>query len=212
MWLGTGVLVVIFVVIALMLRCSKDDKTPVRSTTYEENPEIVVQLAKPNAFPPVVATAVQPSHDLPGALPHSSNDGAYGAMITKELRWMATEKRIDDDSIEQARDYSNMTVRDLRDAATKSGVAHEAIERARDGEDPRAELIALITQAELIARIEANASASTPAPIDYSNMTVRDLRDAATKLGVAHEAIERARDGEDPRAELIALIATHRGP
>ena len=62
--------------------------------------------------------------------------------------------------------------------------------------------------AELIARIEANASAPTPAPIAYGSMTVRDLRDAASKSGVAHEAIEQACDGEDPRAELIALITS----
>jgi hypothetical protein len=100
-------------------------------------------------------------------------------------------------------DFSSMTVRELCEAASKAGVDQEAIEYARDGDDP---------QAVLIAPIEAIANPPAPAPIDFSNMTVRELREAASKAGVDQEAIEHARDGDDPKAELITLITAQAGP
>lgn len=111
------------------------------------------------------------SRDLPGTVP---NAGQYDTKTVKELRLIATEKGIDNDSIE----------------------------RARDSHNPQAELAALI-------QVHDNAPAPPyvpPASIDYSSMTVKELRDMAAKQGVAHEAIEHARDGDDPKEELIALI------
>jgi hypothetical protein len=92
-----------------------------------------------------------------------------------------------------------MTAKELRLVATGKGVSDDAIEIARDAHDPRAELIALI---------QAHENTPDPAPIDYGSMTVGELREMASKAGIAHEAIEDARDGDDPRAELIALITT----
>ncbi len=83
--------------------------------------------------------------------------------------------------------------------AMDKGIDGDAIDLARDAPDPRAELIALI---------EATANPPTPAPIDFSSMTVRDLREAASKAGVDQAAIEHARDGDDPKAELITLITS----
>ena len=37
-------------------------------------------------------------------------------------------------------------------------------------------------------------------------MSVRDLRAHAQDVGVGNDEIEDARDGDDPREELIALI------
>jgi hypothetical protein len=96
-----------------------------------------------------------------------------------------------------------MTVKELRLMAAEKGIADDAIEHARDADDPQAELIALI---------QAHDNAPAPAPIDFSNKTVRELREIASTAGVAYEAIEAARDGDDPRGELIALIAAHNAP
>jgi hypothetical protein len=54
--------------------------------------------------------------------------------------------------------------------------------------------------------------ASLRAVIDYGSMTIGELREAASKAGVAHEAIEHARDGNDPRTELIILITARTEP
>ena len=94
----------------------------------------------------------------------------------------------------------SMTVKELRLMAAEKGIADDAIEHARDADDPTAELLALI---------QAHDNAPTPAPIDFGSKTVRELREMASTAGVAHEAIEVARDGNDPRNELIALIAAH---
>ena len=150
--------------------------------------EVSAQLNHPKTSAPVVvATAVEPSQDLPGAVPDTSQ---YGAMSVKELRKIASDKGIDDD----------------------------AIERARDAYNPQAELVALIQahEAEAAAAAEAKRAEEEKAkdspPTNYGSMTVKELREIAAKKGVAHEAIEHARDGDDPRAELIALITTQSAP
>jgi hypothetical protein len=93
-----------------------------------------------------------------------------------------------------------MTIKELRLIAAQKGIADDAIEHARDADDPKAELLALM---------RAHDDAPTPAPIDFGNKTVRELREIASTAGVTHEAIEAARDGSDPRGELIALIVAH---
>lgn len=148
-----------------------------RNKTVEPEHVVVAQPAEPDASPPSYnrATAVQPSQNIPGAMPHSADDASGG------------------------HSYGEMTAKELRLVATGKGVSDDAIEIARDAHDPRAELIALI---------QAHENTPDPAPIDYGSMTVGELREMASKAGIAHEAIEDARDGDDPRAELIALITT----
>jgi hypothetical protein len=43
----------------------------------------------------------------------------------------------------------------------------------------------------------------------YDAMTLKGLRSAAVGMGLDDEAIEEARDADDPKAALIALINTH---
>ena len=115
-------------------------------------------------------------------------------------------------TVEQSRDppgavpntdkYGEMSVKELRLMASSKGIDDDAIEHARDAHDPQAELVALIKDHD----------SRSPAPIDYSSMTVRELRQIASERGIAHDAIERARDGDDPKAELITLIMTESGP
>jgi hypothetical protein len=85
-------------------------------------------------------------------------------------------------------DLSAMSVGDLRQRAASAGVAAQQIEDARDGDDPKGELIALITGAEL------------------GSMSVGDLRQRAASAGVPAQQIEDARDSDDPKSTLIALI------
>lgn len=145
----------------------------VPQASQEPDPELTTQLESPKASAPVlVATVAEPSRDLPGAMPNTSQ---HDAKSVKELRLMATQRGIDND----------------------------VIERARDAHDPHAELIALI---------QRHDNAPSPAPVDYGSMSVKELRNVAAKQGVAHEAIEAARDGDDPKADLIALITTQSTP
>lgn len=99
--------------------------------------------------------------------------------------------------------YPAMTIKELRLIAAEKGIADDAIEHARDADDPKAELLALI---------RAHDDAPTPAPIDFGSKTVRELREIAATAGVTHKEIEVARDGNDPRGELIALIVAHNAP
>ncbi len=95
--------------------------------------------------------------------------------------------------------YDAMTLKGLRSAAVGMGLDDEAIEEARDADDPKAALIALLNAHDL----------PTQPAVDYSIMNSKDLRASAAHLGIEHEAIEEARDADDPKAALIALINTH---
>ena len=121
-------------------------------------------------------------------------------MLERESQVAATVSAAVDigDATRAERSYTAMTVKELRLVAARKGISDDAIEDARDGQAPREELIALI---------QAHNTTPDPAPSDYGSMTVGELRELASTKGIAHEAIEDARDSDDPRAELLALIA-----
>ena len=41
---------------------------------------------------------------------------------------------------------------------------------------------------------------------ELAQKSVRELREQATSIGVSNDQVEDARDADDPKAELIALI------
>jgi hypothetical protein len=95
-------------------------------------------------------------------------------------------------SPKQMADLSSMTLVDLRRRAADVGVPASQIEDARDGDDPKRELIALIT------------AAAPP----LSSLGVGELRRRAASAGVPAHQIEDARDSDDPKSALIALITS----
>jgi hypothetical protein len=101
-------------------------------------------------------------------------------------------------------ELSGLSVKDLRSRAAAAGVSEDAIEDARDGDDPKKDLIALILAAQTGSQMSAE---------ELSGLSVKDLRSRAAAAGVSEDAIEDARDGDDPKKDLIALIlATQSNP
>jgi hypothetical protein len=95
-----------------------------------------------------------------------------------------------------------LTMPQLRERAAKAGCDQAAIEDARDGDDPKTELIELILQqAKSQAPLDANALRA-----ELAALRVPELRGRAAAEGVSDTAIEDARDGDDPKTELIELI------
>ena len=94
--------------------------------------------------------------------------------------------------------YQGLPVRELRCRAEALGVDATALSDARDSHDPITAIVELIVAAE-----QGNA-----AQVQRLNaLSVGELRKlAAAKEGVSDEAIEAARDGDDPKGELIALL------
>ena len=167
--------------------------------------ELSAHLNHPKTSAPVVvATAVEPSQDLPGAVTDISQ---YGAMSVKELRKIASDKGIDDDAIERARDADNPRAELVALIQAHEAKAAAAAEAQR-AEEEKAKAEAKAAAAAEAKRAEEEKVKSRSLLSNYGSMTIKELREIAAKKGVAHEAIEHARDGDDPRAELIALITT----
>eukprot|EP01043_Picozoa_sp_COSAG02_P025347 COSAG02_NODE_1421_length_12690_cov_13.851561_3_plen_491_part_00 len=100
---------------------------------------------------------------------------------------------------------------ELRTKATEAGCDEDAIEDARDANDPKAALIALIvaaTPAAPPAAVPAVLAGPTPAEQEAELQACKlpELRKKATEAGCDEDAIEDARDANDPKAALIALI------
>eukprot|EP01043_Picozoa_sp_COSAG02_P030494 COSAG02_NODE_1948_length_10297_cov_13.589429_2_plen_224_part_00 len=96
-----------------------------------------------------------------------------------------------------AEDLSAMTVKQLRDRAASVGVSANQIEDARDSDDPKGELIKLIV---------GQRAPAGPTRAELQVLDVKGLRTKATAAGVPDDAIEDARDSDDPKAALINLI------
>ena len=99
----------------------------------------------------------------------------------------------------------------LRLLAAERGIPSDEIDNARDEDDAHKALVAL-----LLAHAEQNAAAV--AAVDevgvestaLQNMSVRELRVYAQELGLDNAAIEKARDEDDPKAELLKLVANYK--
>ena len=97
-----------------------------------------------------------------------------------------------------APDLDSLSTKELRQKAEEMGIGPEAIELARDSDDPQAELKSLIV----------SASAAAPPTIveDLSGLSTKELRQKAEEMGIDPGAVELARDSDDPKTALIALI------
>lgn len=85
-------------------------------------------------------------------------------------------------------------------------------QEARDQDEPKQAIIALIVNAghakvEAAAREAATLRAVTA---ELQQLKMPDLRKRAAAAGASAEAIEDARDGDDPKADMIELILAHR--
>jgi hypothetical protein len=93
-------------------------------------------------------------------------------------------------------ELTSLNVGQLRQRAASVGVDAAAIELARDSDAPKAAIIALI---EAVPPPAVRAA-------ELQAMTVGQLRQRASKSGVDAAAVEIARDSDDPKAAIIALI------
>ena len=65
------------------------------------------------------------------------------------------------------------------------------------------------SRSELITLVRGNADA--PAAPGYEAMNVRELREHAAAVGFNADAVEDARDSDDPRSAITALIKHAQG-
>jgi hypothetical protein len=151
--------------------------------------------------------------------------GHLSAMSLGELRRRAAAVGVPAQQIEDARDgddpkseliglinaaaapppaLDTMSVRGLRQHAASAGISDEQIEAARDSEDPRSALIALIPPEQ---ETQKKVTQTELVPL-----TVRELRQRAADAGITAEVIEDARDNDDPKAALVALLVAHGRP
>ena len=84
-------------------------------------------------------------------------------------------------------------------------------QEARDQDEPKQAVIALIVNAGH-AKVEAaarKAATLRAAKAELQQLKMPDLRKRAAAAGASVEAIEDARDGDDPKADMIELILAH---
>jgi hypothetical protein len=135
-------------------------------------------------------------------------------IVEKELVTAGAGPSFDERKAALLAELALLSLRELRQRAVDAGVESDALEDARDGEDPKAEISALIVQKELAESDARRHAAAGPSleeckaalRAELSLLSVRDLRKRAVAAGVDGDALEDARDGDDPRAEMSALI------
>ena len=152
--------------------------------------------------------------------------GHLESLSVGELRSMAQAAGIDAGRVEQARDAHDpraelialvleqsrvdrpeleaMSVGELRGKAAAVGVDAGLVEAARDGADPKGELIELI----LAKARPAHGGAADKEALreELQQHSVGSLRHTASSKGVSDTEVERARDADNPKKELIDLI------
>ena len=100
---------------------------------------------------------------------------------------------------------AGMSVGALRQRCAALGANPARVELARDSDDPKRELIALLLEL-------APAGGGGPSRAQLQGMSVGELRQMAVQAGVGPNSIDAARDGDDPKADLIELILGLGGP
>ena len=115
-------------------------------------------------------------------------------------------------------ELQNMDMKQLRLKAAAMGVGEDDVEEARDSNDPRRDLTALIvaqaakkaTAEQEQARIEQERLDQIRAEEDFrqelSAMNMKQLRLKAAAVGADEDEVEEARDTDDPRRDLTALV------
>lgn len=91
----------------------------------------------------------------------------------------------------------------LRQRAIADGCEESQIEEARDSDDPKAELIDLIEQQASKAPPQVDLVALRT---ELSVLSVKELRARATTAGVDADALEEARDMDDPKSAIVELV------
>eukprot|EP01051_Picozoa_sp_SAG22_P004563 SAG22_NODE_247_length_13918_cov_7.885375_7_plen_1317_part_00 len=106
-------------------------------------------------------------------------------------------------------ELSLLTLRELRKRAIAAGVDADDLEDARDGDDPKAEVSGLIIEREVDAAVMGLSADQRKDALlaELSMLSLRDLRKRAVAAGVDGDDLEDARDGDDPKGEISALIA-----
>eukprot|EP01047_Picozoa_sp_COSAG01_P064198 COSAG01_NODE_8454_length_2780_cov_13.679597_2_plen_541_part_01 len=112
------------------------------------------------------------------------------------------------DPTELSAELATLNVGTLRKRALSDGVAADAIEDARDGDDPKGDLVQLIVGQAERRHAEAAVSHRKRLEKELQGLNVGALRKRAQAQGVGAAQVEAARDGDDPKAELIQLIVT----
>lgn len=95
---------------------------------------------------------------------------------------------------------------ELRKRAAAAGVSQDAIEEARDNDEPKLAIIALIKAT--VARNEAKQRAQAA---ELQQLKLPELRKRAVAAGVDPDALEEARDSDEPKPAIIGLILA-KGP
>eukprot|EP01044_Picomonas_judraskeda_P004388 COSAG03_NODE_385_length_8317_cov_7.240813_7_plen_104_part_00 len=92
-------------------------------------------------------------------------------------------------------------IRPLCPVSAAAGVSQDAIEEARDNDEPKLAIIALIKAT--VARNEAKQRAHAA---ELQQLKLPELRKRAVAAGVDLDALEEARDSDEPKQAIIGLI------
>ena len=95
----------------------------------------------------------------------------------------------------------SLALRELRQRAEAAGIERDLIEDARDEDDPKAAVLALLLEheAEDIAKGRQLAE-------EQGKLGLRELRARAVQADVDDALLEDARDADEPKLAIIALI------
>eukprot|EP01046_Picozoa_sp_COSAG06_P038871 COSAG06_NODE_4529_length_4153_cov_1.937193_7_plen_280_part_00 len=229
-WVIFAILVVVLIVLGSVVCCvlsqRKQAQQPVQhvvpqqqqmtmapSVTIGVQPVHDVPLPQPQAQAPVFAQAAAPMQQ-PAALLHVPSPAPVPVPAPAPPP-PVQEKAAAPSYVpptgppatgSSAAELETMTVGELRQKAAACGITNGAIEDARDSDDPRSELTALIIKKQAM-----DGAALETLKVKLSKMNVKDLRMRAAALGVNDDAIEEARDADDPQTELVALILAQPG-
>ena len=94
---------------------------------------------------------------------------------------------------------------ELRKRAAAAGVSHDAIEEARDSDEPKPAIIVLIK-----ATAARNAAKQRAQAAELQQLKLPELRKRAAAAGVDPDALEEARDSDEPKQAIIGLILAKR--
>ena len=94
---------------------------------------------------------------------------------------------------------------ELRKRAAAAGVGEDEIEEARDADEPKKEIVKLIVGAAA-AQAEAAARQAAAQRAELHALKLPELRKRAAAASISGNAIEEARDADEPKKEMIALI------
>ena len=94
-------------------------------------------------------------------------------------------------------ELAHLKLPDLRKRAAAAGATEDDIEDARDSDNPKEALMELI-----LAQQEKSAATTA----EFEGLTLKELRQRAIEAGVDADDIEDARDADEPKEAMIALL------